>query len=101
MKDISEKELKEVQNDGKKIILDVYASWCGPCKVLTPILERIETDYPNIEFLKMDIQKNMEFAKENGIISIPTVILFNGNNEVKKITGLNKEDFYRNLLNNL
>lgn len=101
MKDISEKELKEVQNDGKKIILDVYASWCGPCKILTPILERIESDYPNIEFLKMDIQKNMEFAKENGIISIPTVILFNGNNEVKKITGLNKEDLYRNLLNNL
>jgi thioredoxin 1 len=94
-------ELKSLIKDGKKIILDVYGTFCGPCKVLLPKLESIENEFPEIMFVKMDIQKNMLFAEENEISSVPTVMIYNGETLVNRSTGIQPDLFYKDILNSL
>ena len=63
-----EKEIKD-----KKILVDFYASWCGPCRMLTEVLEGIED---KIDILKVDVDKFPEIARKYGVMSIPNLILF-------------------------
>lgn len=80
-----EKEIKD-----KKILVDFYASWCGPCRMLTEVLESIED---KIDILKVDVDKFPEIAAEYGVMSIPNLILFENNQVVKNQVGyLNKEE---------
>ena len=66
----------------KKILVDFYADWCGPCKMLGTILE--EMDFP---ILKINVDKFPELARKYGVISIPTIILFDNGKEIKKNIG--------------
>lgn len=101
MKDINEKEFRELQTSGKKILVDFWASWCRPCLMLAPILDKLQEEYPDIEFVKVNVSQEMNLAQEFGITSIPTVILFNGKDINNRVTGVNGPDYYRNLLNSL
>ena len=66
----------------KKILVDFYAVWCGPCKMLGTILE--EMDFP---ILKINVDKFPELARKYGVMSIPTIILFDNGKEIKKNIG--------------
>lgn len=66
----------------KKILVDFYADWCGPCKMLGTILE--EMDFP---ILKINVDKFPELARKYGVMSIPTIILFDNGKEIKKNIG--------------
>lgn len=66
----------------KKILVDFYADWCGPCKMLGTILE--EMDFP---ILKINVDKFPELARKYGVMSIPTIILFDNGKEIKKNVG--------------
>lgn len=66
----------------KKILVDFYADWCGPCKMLGTILE--EMDFP---ILKINVDKFPELARQFGVMSIPTIILFDNGKEIKKNIG--------------
>lgn len=101
MKDINEKDFKELKSSGKKILVDFWASWCRPCLMLTPVLEKLQLEYPDVEFVKVNVSQEMTLAQEFGITSIPTVILFNNGDIVNRVSGVNTNDYYRNLLNNL
>jgi len=101
MREITIDELKKLQSENKKILLDFYGVWCGPCKSLMPRLEKIKTEYTNIEFLKMDIDKNRDFIIELGISSVPTVMFFDGNKLINRSTGVQLESFYREILKNM
>lgn len=94
-------ELNEILKEGKKVLLDVYGTFCGPCKVLLPKLETLEKEYPNIVFLKMDVQKNMTFVNEKKINSVPTVLIFNGEELINRSTGVHPDMFYREILKKL
>jgi len=75
-----------------KILVDFYANWCGPCKMLSKVIDEISEDI-NIDILKIDIDKFGGIAKRYGVMSIPTIILFDNNIEIKKNIGLiNKEE---------
>ena len=78
----------------KKITLvDFYAEWCNPCKVLLPLLEAYENEIENVNFCKINVDKNKDIAKKYGVMSIPTIILFKDGIEVKRNVGLiNKEE---------
>lgn len=64
----------EVVNFNGTVLLDFYADWCGPCKMLSPIIEEVSSEYPAVKFLKVNVDENPELASEFGIVSIPTLV---------------------------
>ena len=60
-----------------KVLVDFYATWCGPCRMLGPVLEDLATDRNEIKIIKIDVDENRELAKKYGIMSVPTLMLFN------------------------
>lgn len=76
----------------ERAVVDFYATWCGPCKMFGPIFEEVSED-SNINFVKLDVDKNDDIARKYGVMTIPTVILFDNVEEVKRHVGLmNKEE---------
>lgn len=62
--------------NGKKVIVDFFATWCGPCKMLSPVLESLSTEYPEVTFVKVDVDDCNNVSKEYGIMSVPTLMKF-------------------------
>ena len=74
-------------------LLDFYATWCGPCKMLSPIIDELSEDR-SLEVVKIDIDKNEDLVKEFGIMSVPTIVLLKDNKEVARNIGfIRKNDF--------
>ena len=71
-----------------KVLVDFYADWCGPCKMLAPILEEINFIY----VLKVNVDDFPDIATKYGVMSIPTLIKFENNEEVKKVIGFKTKD---------
>lgn len=76
-----------------KVLVDFFANWCGPCKMLTPILEEIVGDRSETKIVKVDVDECEGLAKQFGVMSIPTLILFdNGKIIDKKVGFMSKEE---------
>lgn len=101
MENITSEQLNKLQLSGNTILVDYYAKWCGPCKTLMPRLSALQSDYPNIKFVSIDVDENMPHAVEVGIRSVPTVIFYKGKEEINLSTGANSDTFYKNILNTL
>lgn len=77
-----------------KVIVDFFATWCGPCKMLSPVIEELSNKFPNVTFIKMDVDKCPNVSKEYGIMSVPTLIKFeNGEAVDNKIGYININEF--------
>lgn len=72
----------------ERVLVDFYANWCGPCKMLGPELEKISND---IKVLKVNVDEYQDLAREYGVMSIPCVILFDNGSEVKRNVGFMPE----------
>ena len=80
---------QEVLESGQPVLVDFYAGWCGPCKMLAPIVEDLAAEYADrIKIGKLNVDQNMETAAKYGVQSIPTLILFKGGEAVKTVVGL-------------
>ena len=71
---------------------DFYADWCGPCKTQDPILEELETDYPDVEFEKIDVDEKQDVANEYQVRSLPTLIVENEDGIVERFVGVTQRD---------
>ena len=79
----------------KKAVVDFYANWCGPCKMFAPIFEEVSNEI-DMNFIKLDTDEHSDIARGYGVMSIPTIILFENGNEVKRHTGfMSKEEFIK------
>ncbi|MFZ1879691.1 MAG: thioredoxin [Gaiellaceae bacterium] len=78
---------KEVLLAGKPVVVDFWAPWCGPCKAIEPALDELAGATDRVEFVKLDIDANPETASRFGVLSLPTVILFEGGEPRESIYG--------------
>lgn len=85
IKAINADQYKEIigSSNGKVIIMEFYATWCNPCKMLAPVLEELNNKDENIDIYKVDVDENSKLADDLDIHSVPT-ILFYKNGEIKK-----------------
>ena len=75
MKHVNTAEFDALLAEGKTILLDFYATWCGPCKMLTPVLEEVDSDYPDVEFVKIDVDTDTDLARRYNVSVIPTLFV--------------------------
>ena len=83
----SVEEFKEIIKHDK-VLVDFYAEWCGPCQMLSPVLEKLSEEYTDIEFVKVNTNEFLELAEEYKIMSIPALKVFEKGNVVKESVGL-------------
>ncbi|GHW03023.1 thioredoxin [candidate division SR1 bacterium] len=91
--------MDEIVND--LVFADFYADWCGPCRMLTPIMHELaeENVQNNIKFLKINVDENPDLAAQYGIVSIPTVIVFKDGEIMQTMTGVNPKEIYQQIIN--
>ena len=82
---MSLQEFNNLVNDDV-VLVDFYANWCGPCKMLSPVLEELENSR-GVKVVKVDVDKNEEVARTYGVMSIPTLIMFKNGELVDKKVG--------------
>lgn len=76
------------------VLVDFWAAWCGPCKMVAPIVEQIgEEQSEKLKVVKVDVDENQGVAGKFGIMSIPTLVLFKGGTEVKRIVGYRPKEY--------
>lgn len=78
---------KEVLDYKGKILIDFWADWCGPCKMMAPVFQELEQNFKNTKFCKVNIDECSDLAERFGVMSIPTFVLFENGKAVKQMTG--------------
>lgn len=102
LKHINQKDFeKEVTKSERPVLVDFYATWCGPCKMLSPILEEIADTEKQVKILKVDIDENMELAQQFGIMSVPTLLMFKDGEEYGREIGLKSKPDLEAILDEL
>ena len=94
----NESNFNEIINS-EYALIDFYATWCGPCKMLAPILENINESRDNIKIAKVDVDKYENLARKYGVMSIPTLILFKNGQIVDKKIGFVAEKLLTDWIN--
>jgi thioredoxin 1 len=100
MREVKKEEFLDMQEKNENIMVDLYADWCSPCKMLKPILENI-TVPNNVNLVSLNYEENQELVRMLNVRSIPTVISFKGKNEINRIVGLKAHNDYQIEINKL
>ena len=77
----------EIVNSDKKVLLDFWAPWCGPCRSVLPIVEEIAEEYDDIKVGKVNVDEQMELAAQYRVMTIPTLVVLEDGKEVKRAVG--------------
>ena len=86
----------EVLKSSQPVLVDFSATWCGPCKQLSPIVDELADEYDGrVKVVKVDVDASQQVAGKYGIMSVPTVLIFNGGEPVETIVGLNAKTAYK------
>ena len=88
----------EVLQSDRTVLADFYANWCGPCKMLRPILEEISDDRQDVKVVSIDIDEEDELAEEYEVSAIPCVVLFKNGAEADRSVGLKPREALEELL---
>lgn len=91
---------KEVMETDKTVLLDFWATWCGPCQMIAPVLDEIAEECPDITVGKIDVDKEQELAMSFGITSIPTLIVIKDGKSVEKAVGMRAKNQILEMIDN-
>ena len=70
-----------------KVLVDLFATWCGPCRMLSPIVDEVEKEHPEVKFVKVDVDELPQVAARYDVVSIPTLVVLENGNLVNKAVG--------------
>lgn len=100
IKEIQENEFDElVLKSKEKVLVDFYANWCGPCKMLRPILDEIASDRGNTKIMSINVDDAEELSQKYGVISIPCLVLFENGKEINRSVGLKSKSDIESMIN--
>ena len=88
----------EVLNAEKPVLVDFWAVWCGPCQMMAPILHELEEEVPDVQIGKVNVDEQMELARQFRVVSIPTLIVFKNGQEVKRMVGVTSKEELKDAL---
>ena len=102
VKEVNQNEFDELLASGKTFVCDFWASWCGPCRMLAPVMEEVSEEFTEAEFVKVNVDDNEELASRYGVMSIPFVAIFeNGKMKARSVGYLPAEQMKEFLNSNL
>lgn len=90
-----------VEQSGQPVIIDFYASWCQPCKKMSPIFEELSKEFKNVKFVKVNVDHGRDIAKRYNVSSLPTFVLIKNGQEVSKQVGMISKEGLANKLKSL
>ena len=85
-------------SQGKLMMVDFWASWCGPCRMLGPVIEQLDNQYPDVVVGKVNVDDEQELAMRYGVMSIPTVIFFKDGKEIDRKVGVMPPEVFVQIL---
>ena len=99
MQIVDQSTFNELLSQEKPVLVDFFAEWCGPCRMLAPVLEKLSSQYEeNTKIVKVDIDEESELAHQFKVQSIPTLILFKNGQEAERVVGFQSEEDLKNLI---
>ena len=78
----------EVLKEEGTVLIDFWATWCGPCRMLSPIVDEVASEHPDVKVGKINVDEQPELAQQFGIMSIPTLLVFKNGEKVQESVGL-------------
>ena len=78
---------EEVMNSEKPVLIDFWAPWCGPCRMVVPIIDEIAAEHPEYKIVKVNVDEEVELASRFGVASIPTLVVMQNGMEVERSVG--------------
>ena len=90
---------RKFSGGGYKIrLVDFWAVWCGPCQMMAPILHELETEMPDVQIGKVNVDEQMDLARQFRVVSIPTLIIFKNGQEVQRMVGVTSKEELKDAL---
>lgn len=88
----------EITKSDKPVLVDFWAVWCGPCQMMAPILHELEAEMPDVQIGKVNVDEQMDLARQFRVVSIPTLIIFKNGQEVQRMVGVASKEELKDAL---
>ena len=92
VKEINAEEYEQLKQSTKPVVIDFHATWCGPCKILSPILEELQEEMEEVEFVKLDIDQFPEISGANQVMGVPTVVIIKDGEVKDRFVGVQPKE---------
>ncbi len=101
VKEINAEAYSEIVNSSNPVVIDFHATWCGPCKVLSPILEELDDEIEGVEFVKLDVDQHPQIAGQNQVMGVPTVVILKDGEVKDRFVGVQPKEVIKEKITSL
>ncbi len=101
VKEINAEEYSEILNSTNPVVIDFHATWCGPCKVLSPILEELDDEIDGVDFVKLDVDQHPQIAGQNQVMGVPTVVILKDGEVKDRFVGVQPKEVIKEKITSL